>query len=151
MAQKKLKTTAHCLTWSLGAGFCMLQVQPADALTLVRDGVAQASIVIAKTALAPAKDDAVGQKVAIAAQDLQAYLVKISGAKLPIVGDDQPVKGVLVLVGKSRLTAAQKTNIPDGLTPQKREEGFVELSQRGASGSGGQRHGAVSWHGIRRV
>ena len=37
----------------------------------------------------PAKDDPVAQKQAIAAQDLQAYIEKMSGARLPIAGDDR--------------------------------------------------------------
>ena len=58
------------------------------ALTIVRDGAPQATIVVAKASLNPPKEDAVAGKVAVAAQDLQAYIQKMSGARLPIVSDE---------------------------------------------------------------
>lgn len=50
---------------------------------------------------------------------------KISGAELPIVGDENGAQGPLVLVGKSRLTDALP--IPSGLTASRKEEGFLIL------------------------
>jgi hypothetical protein len=100
-----------------------------SAITIARDGAPQAAIVVAKAALAPAKDDAAAQKVAVAAHDLQEYLQKISGAKLPIVGDDESPKGALLLVGRSKRTADAKLRIPEGLTPARREEGFVLIGK----------------------
>ncbi|MEO6846179.1 MAG: DUF4838 domain-containing protein [Chthoniobacterales bacterium] len=97
----------------------------ASALTLVEKGAPRATIVVAKTALTPAKEDAEAQKIHIAAQDLQAYIKKISGAELPIVGDDAKTSGTLVLVGPSQLTTAMKAAIPSGLTPERHEEGFL--------------------------
>lgn len=109
------------------AGLAALAAQPerAAALTLVQEGVPQATIVVARPALSPAKDDASAEKVATAARDLQQYLEKISGARLPIVSDEQTPKGALILVGRSRLTGKMGMEIPSGLTPARREEGFV--------------------------
>jgi hypothetical protein len=84
--------------------------------TVVRDGKAAATIVIAADA---------GEKVKIAANDLQTYLAKMSGAKLPLVADDPSPTGALVLVGASKLTASLSVKIPVGVTPARREEGFV--------------------------
>lgn len=97
----------------------------AFAWTLVRNGTPQASIVVAKAALAPAKDDVAAQKVAQAAQDLQQYIRKISGATLPIVDDGTTPGGGLIIVGKNRLSDSAHADIPMGLTPARKEEGFV--------------------------
>src|SRR6516225_3156655 len=80
------------------------------AVTLVDKGAPKASIVVAKAALSAEpepKPDKLGEpqsaanKVAAAARDLQLYLQKISGAKLPIVSDDKDPGGAVILVGKS--------------------------------------------------
>ncbi len=61
-----------------------------------------------------------------AAAELQRYVHKISGAELPIVDDNQSPSGPLVLVGPSRFTAEiPGLQIPEGLTRELREEGFV--------------------------
>jgi hypothetical protein len=106
-----------------------LQSTPAAAASLVENGVARATIVIAQAALEPAKDDASAQKVSIAARDLQDYIRKISGVTLPIQGDESTPPGALILVGKSRLTDALQIAIPSGLTPARKEEGFVIQSR----------------------
>ncbi len=85
-------------------------------LTLVRDGQPQATIAIAAGA---------GDKVKVAATDLQTYLEKMSGAKLPLVTDDQQPTGPLVLVGPSELASQMGVTIPAGVTAERREEGFV--------------------------
>jgi hypothetical protein len=85
-------------------------------VTLVENGRPRASIVIARDS---------GEKVKTAAGELQSYLEKISGAKLPIVDDSQNPQGAAVLVGKSRLTAGMAISIPAGLTGGRREEGLV--------------------------
>ena len=54
------------------------------ALTIIRNGAPQATIVVSKPLLDPPKDDPVAQKVAVAARDLQEYIQKMSGARLPI-------------------------------------------------------------------
>ena len=81
------------------------------ALTLVRDGAPQATIVVAKAVLNPAKEDVSAQKVATAAQDLREYVEKMSGVRLPLVSDEQTPKGALILVGRSRLTDTMKVDV----------------------------------------
>jgi hypothetical protein len=106
-------------------------------MTLVDNGQAKATIVIAQSALGvEPKPTQFNQpleapiKIAAAARDLQLYIEKMSGAKLPIVGDDQPVPaGVLILVGRSALTKPFDAQIPSGLTPTRDEEGYLMLSQ----------------------
>lgn len=86
-------------------------------LVLVRDGQARAAIVTAATPTANAR---------IAAAELQTYIEKITGAKLPIATDQAPPAGVLVLVGRSSLTdRIPGLSIPAGKTKNLREEGFV--------------------------
>jgi hypothetical protein len=107
------------------------------AITLVQDGQPRATIVVAKAALTAAPDPKVAEiqsplptpsKVAAAARDLQTYLQKITGAKLPIVADDKAPAGPVVLVGKSALTRPED-RIPSGATPNCEEEGFVLLGK----------------------
>lgn len=102
------------------AAFCLLLVCRSEAkgLVLVDSGQARATIVIAAEA---------NDKVKTAATDLQAYIEKISGAKLPQVSDAEKTTGALVLVGKSKLTETMKVSIPAGLTNARREEGFLLL------------------------
>lgn len=105
---------------------------PASAVTLVKDGKPVATIVISKAAFdAKPFKPAVGiagepnGKVRLAAEDLQRYVEKITGAKLEIVSDDQPTKGAVVLVGASAKTEPLKLNIPAGLKPERKEEGYL--------------------------
>ena len=100
------------------------------ATVLVKDGQAKSSIVVRASAMVaePHPLNITGtadQKVQLAAGDLQEYIRKISGATLPIVADDAQVDGAVVLVGRSRRTEALGVSIPAGLTPDRREEGFV--------------------------
>jgi len=86
-------------------------------LVLVRDGQALAAIV---TAAKPSEN------ARIAAAELQEYLEKITGAKLPIATDESPPVGPLILVGRSSLTdRIPGLEIPTGKTKNLREEGFV--------------------------
>src|SRR5688500_12898983 len=80
----------------------------ARAITLVRDGVPNATIVIRDSAYnakpyTPHYPDAIkitaDNKVRRAADDLQSYVEKMSGAKLPVASDAQDVKGPVVLIG----------------------------------------------------
>ena len=103
----------------------IISVPKANAITLVENGAPRATIVVAKSALAPEEKDAAAVKVSVAARDLQEYIRKISGATLPLVGDDQKPTGALILVGKSTLTEQRKLKIPDGLTPARKEEAFT--------------------------
>ena len=66
-----------------------------------------------------------GRRSETAAEELQAYIQKISGAKLPIVDDSQNPAGPLILVGRSRLSDGLGMAIPGGVTSARREEGFV--------------------------
>ena len=113
--------------------------KPAGAfLTLVEKGVAKATIVVAKDALrAPADpkpaevalEIPLATKIAGAARDLQVYVEKITGAKLPIVGDDALPAGTVIFVGHSALTKPFDAKIPSGLTPQCDEEGYLILAK----------------------
>src|SRR5262245_26313159 len=82
-------------------------------LTLVEKGVAKATIVVRNDALkAPAdprpieiaSEIPLAMKIAGAARDLQFYVEKITGAKLPIAGDDVPPAGTVIFVGRSAQT-----------------------------------------------
>jgi hypothetical protein len=105
---------------------------PTFGITLVKDGEPTATIVVRQSALdandhplEPGTIPTADQKVNLAARDLQAYIEKISGAKLPIVSEEQPVGGPVVLVGQSKKAAALGVKIPTGFTRDRREEGFV--------------------------
>ena len=64
-------------------------------LVLVKNGRPTATIV---TSSSPTKN------ARTAANELQEYIEKISGAKLPIAGDSTSLSGCLVLVGPSKFT-----------------------------------------------
>lgn len=105
---------------------------------IVRNGAPQATIVVAKDAVGAEpeikaenvwNEQPAANKIAAAARDLQTYIEKMSGAKLPIVADDANPTGTLILVGRSSLTQPFNDKIPSGLTPSRREEGFVILGR----------------------
>lgn len=119
------------------AGCLVLSVAWGE-LTLVDNGAPKATIVIAKEALGAATEPTevtvwlaqpVSNKIAAAARDLQVYIEKMSGAKLPIVGDDHNPAGTLILVGRSALTRDFDAQIPSGLTPARDEEGYVMITK----------------------
>ena len=86
-------------------------------LVLVKNGRPTATIV---TSSSPTKN------ARTAANELQEYIEKISGAKLPIAGDSTSLSGCLVLVGPSKFTdRVPNLKIPSGRTKDLREEGFV--------------------------
>lgn len=108
------------------------------AMILTENGEPRATIVIAKAALGAPTEPRIDElhlvqpttnKVAAAARELQLYIEKISGAKLPIVSDETKPAGVLILVGKSSLTQSWNDTIPSGLTPSRREEGLLILAK----------------------
>ena len=120
-------------------GFLILLITalPACAVMVVKEGKPTATIVIAKAALdAKPYKPAVGgsaepaQKIRLAAEDLQRYIEKMTGAKLPIVADDAPTNGPLILVGASKKTDG--IDIPTGLTSERKEEAYL-ISTRGDS------------------
>ena len=78
---------------SVGCG----QSETAPVTTLVRDGKALVSIVIGKSPTKSAQ---------LAAAELQYHVEKITGTKLPIVSDEAPVNGNVILVGESKATEA---------------------------------------------
>ncbi|MDQ3621697.1 MAG: DUF4838 domain-containing protein [Verrucomicrobiota bacterium] len=102
------------------ASFCLstLAFAAEQGLLLAENGQPKATIVIAAQA---------DVKTKLAADELQAYLGKISNAKLPIVTDTNDVNGTALLVGRSKLTDALGVVVPSGLTNARREEGFVML------------------------
>lgn len=114
----------------LAAAPCTAQV------TLVEDGQPRATVVIAADA---------AEKVHHAAAELQEYVGRMSGARLPLATDADEVTGALVLVGPSALTEAMDLEIPAGVTNARREEGFVIECRPGrlvlAGNSDGPYHG----------
>jgi len=91
-------------------------------LVIVQDGQARAKIAVSAQP---------NEKVKTAAAELQAYVEKMSGAKLPMISDGEQPNGALILVGRSRLTEAMHVGVPSGLTPARREEGFVIVCRDG--------------------
>ena len=80
-------------------------------LVLIRDGKAEASIVLASEA---------DPKARAAADDLQNILHTMTGATLPIVDDEAPTEGPLLLVGGSRRTAELGLTKPAGYPGEER-------------------------------
>jgi hypothetical protein len=109
-------TRAHGVAGLVGVAALAATGANAGPLVLVRDGAPAATIVVAAAA---------GEKVKTAAQELQTYLAKLSGATLPLQTDAEPVPGAAVLVGASRLTEALRVVVPSGLSGSRREEGYV--------------------------
>lgn len=114
----------------------LLTSLPVSAAVLVKDGKPAATIVISKEAFdAKPWKPAIGvkaepaAKIRLAAEELQRCVEKISGAKLPIVAEDAAPAGPLVLVGPSKKAEALKLNIPSGLTPDRKEEGYVIVAK----------------------
>ncbi|OGV34745.1 MAG: hypothetical protein A2020_08315 [Lentisphaerae bacterium GWF2_45_14] len=66
-----------------------------DGITIVKDGTPSASIVIDRDACRSAR---------FAAAELQYHIEKITGAKLPIVTDEDKITGNRILVGESKQT-----------------------------------------------
>jgi hypothetical protein len=103
-----MKNIGHCRWLSVFAAASLsfaalasclspIAIAGAPSVTLVRDGVPAATIVVSKTA---------GHIPWFAAGELQYHVKKITGAALPIVTDDVEVQGTRLLVGASRSTEA---------------------------------------------
>jgi hypothetical protein len=110
----------------------ILATSPLPAITLVKDGQPTATIVLRDSAFKaePFKPVQGGNgspdsRVKLAALELQAYVEKISGAKLPLASDAGDVTGAVVLVGPSKRSAAVGVEIPSGLTRERLEEGYL--------------------------
>jgi len=108
----------HVFPLIILAAICFLACTEVCArdLLITENGQPRATIVVAAQT---------NDKVKVAAEELQNYLEKISGAKLAIVSDEKEPAGALILVGKSRLTEAMKVAIPSGVTNERTEEGFL--------------------------
>jgi len=107
-------------------------------VVIVENGAPKATIVIARESVGVATEPTAttfwsaqptSNKVAAAALDLQTYVEKMTGAKLPIVGDDQSPDGVVILVGRSALTKDFDAKIPSGMTPTRDEEGYAMITK----------------------
>ena len=128
--------------FQIGAAFLSIIAgfRPDDlkGITITQDGTPRATIVIARDALGAPTEPPMANlsadvsatttnKFAAAALDLQVYVEKISGAKLPIVSDEKDPGGTIILIGKSLLTQSMNEKIPSGLTRSRREESFLVL------------------------
>lgn len=96
---------------------CTLTVRAGpDGFVLARDGRPAATIVIATNA---------PKSVRFAARELQAFVERLSGARLPLTNAAAALSGPLVLVGRSPLTDALRADIPAGFTRALKEEGYL--------------------------
>jgi hypothetical protein len=129
---KKSTLTAFTLALLASTPLALADVQ------IVKDGVPKATIVIAKeNAGTYVQADAntsqiqatTPHKIQGAAKDLQDYLEKITGAKVPITTDEKRPEGFVILLGKSALTKDYADKIPSGVTSSRNEEGFTILAQ----------------------
>jgi hypothetical protein len=89
-------------------------------ITVVENGKPKATIVIWNAA---------SPKDKLAAEELQTYVRKMSGAELPIMLDTDKVSGTLLLVGKSNMTDQMQLVIPSKVSNDRRDEGFVIISK----------------------
>lgn len=100
----------------------LVHVSGAAGLVLVDKGQAKATIVVGSAASPQARQ---------AAEELQTYLRRISGATLAVVENPAAAKGLKIMVGHSAASAAAaglKLRIPSGRTSQFAEEGYVVAS-----------------------
>lgn len=109
------KISFMLITMLLGLS-CVMSSADADGMTVVDAGKSSATIVVAQDA---------DQKARFAAEELQMYIEKISGARLSIATDVDTPRGSLILVGRSKLTDEMGVVIPSGMSNSMREEGFV--------------------------
>lgn len=85
----------------LGITSC-LSMMAANKITLVEDGKANSTIVIAADPTPAAN---------LAAIEVQYFVEKMTGAKLPIVNDQKDVTGNKILIGESKLTKKLGLNV----------------------------------------
>jgi len=76
---------------------CAVKGQREVELSLVKDGKPAATIVLAKKASRSAQ---------FAAAELQYHIEKITGTQLPVVTDEEAIKGNRILIGESKATQA---------------------------------------------
>ncbi|MFA9478819.1 DUF4838 domain-containing protein [Phycisphaerales bacterium AB-hyl4] len=102
------------ICWMICSNAIDASVDGGDLLTLVQDGRSEATIVIADQPLVMGPSDQPQLIVReadsrhtqrVAAEKLQTYISKASGATIPIVlASEAPAEGTLILVGRSELT-----------------------------------------------
>ncbi len=97
-------------------GVLMISAPSRAEVSLVQDGAAVATIVVA---------DAPSEQARQAAEALQRYVEQISGAKLTIAGESAAVDGPRILVGQSRAVEELGVAVPSGHSPQMDEECFA--------------------------
>lgn len=96
---------------------CLATASGAAQFDIAKNGKPTCSIVIAEKPSYNAK---------AAAEELQQYVEKISGARLEIKTDSESISGPKILVGRSKLTdSIAGLKIPDGITIDLKEEGYV--------------------------
>ncbi len=89
----------------------------ADSLTIVENGVPRAAIVVAA-------NEPQAEKAAI---EIQKYIEKMSGAKLPIFKEGEAITApVSILVGHTVAATSLGVTIPSGFNPAIRPEAFEE-------------------------
>lgn len=95
------------ICWIWGALFGIGAM--AGAVTLVRGGRPQATIIVPQAAQ-PAEQ--------LAAEELQRYIAAVSGALLPIVKEGEAIRGAPVYVGPTKKSAASLPQAPEGIAIQ---------------------------------
>ncbi|NUQ64208.1 MAG: DUF4838 domain-containing protein [Pirellulales bacterium] len=115
MQNRSIPPNITSVLWTLAAVLGAIRAEGGE-LVLADQGRARATIIVAADT---------HPKVKAAAEELQTYIEKITGVKLPVATDAGDPSGPLVLVGRSRLSEAMGVEMPAGLTPSRRDEGFV--------------------------
>lgn len=111
-----MKTRTFASAAAVIALYCSLPCT-LPALELVHEGIPRATTVIASDA--PPKNRH-------AAQELQHYLEKISGARLPILTDkEQNIPGNRILIGDSRFLRAYQLDIPQDFSYDEIRECYI--------------------------
>jgi len=109
-----MSTTTAAVVFLFGALSMAFAEQ--DPLVLTRDGSPLATIVVADQPLPLLVVGGMGQRLLTqqyAAEELQKYITKISGARLPIVtATAAPPHGALILVGRSALSEQYQIQSP---------------------------------------
>ena len=109
------------------AGVVLVQDGRPRAVIVVTHGAAET---VATIGLDNASPDELTDKVAWAARDLQDYIERMSGVRLSVLADDDPIPANMtrILVGRSKRTVEYDQTIPAGLTNLREEEGYAILT-----------------------
>src|SRR5689334_13546890 len=102
---------AFRISWLPAAGLLLISAperSSAGDFRLVENSTPRATIVVAEQA---------SENARIAANEFQSCIEKISGARLPVISDNETPRGSLVLIGSSKLTERiPGLKIPSGKT-----------------------------------